>query len=65
MSEQTQPVAEKREEICSVASKLVTVTIFRRYSQECPVGEIVDFHCAAGSPTCQPRCTYKMMLDDI
>ena len=56
---------EEREEVCSVASKLVKLTIYR-YPSVDPQdqGEIGDFHFNNSSESCESRCTYKMLMND-
>ncbi len=56
---------EEREEICSVASKLVILKIYRYPSADPNAeGEIADFHCNHSSDRCESRCTYKMLMND-
>lgn len=57
---------EERQEVCSVASKLVTLKFTRAVSADQQgEGEIVDFHCNQTSTTCETRCTYRMLLNDF
>lgn len=58
---------EERTELCSVASKIISFKIIRRKSKKATLeeGEIVGFDCASSSPTCESKCTYKMLLDDF
>lgn len=54
-----------KKELCSVASKMVSVTIVRRKTNSSSEGEIISFDCADSSPTCDSKCTYKMLLEDF
>lgn len=57
---------EEREEICSVASKLVALKIYRLPSADPKAaGEIVDFHCNHSSVSCETRCTYRLLMSDF
>lgn len=57
---------EERQEVCSVASKLVTLKVTRVVCTDRQgEGEIVDFHCNQTSSTCETRCTYRMLLNDF
>jgi hypothetical protein len=57
---------EERKEVCSVASKLVSLKIYRLPSlDQKGEGEIVDFHCNQSSTSCESRCTYKLLLNDF
>lgn len=60
-------IVEERKEQCSVASKIVSVKIVRRktnqgYSGD---GEIIGFDCSDISPNSESRCTYRMLMDDF
>lgn len=58
-------IVEERTEVCSVASKLVNLKIYRATSSDQQgEGEIMDFHCNQSSTRCETRCTYKMLLSD-
>lgn len=56
---------EERQEVCSVASKLVILKIYR-YPASNPnaAGEIVNFKCNQSSMTCESRCTYRLLMND-
>lgn len=57
---------EERKEVCSVATKLVSIKIYRLPSSEDnSLGEIADFECSYSSSNCETRCTYKMLLNDF
>jgi hypothetical protein len=59
-------IVEKRREICSTVSKIVSIKIFRQRPKESKtIGEIVGFQCENSSPNCESRCTYKMMIEDF
>jgi len=51
---------EERRELCSVASKIVSLKIVRTKE-----GVIIGFDCASSSPTCESRCTYRMLIEDF
>lgn len=58
-------ILEKREEVCSVASKLVVLKIYRfPSSNPNAAGEIADFQCNHSSTSCETRCTYRMLIND-
>ena len=57
---------EERQELCSVASKLVSVKIYRLPpSKDNPLGVIANFECNHSSSNCETRCTYKMLMNDF
>jgi len=60
-------IVEDRKELCSVASKIVSVKIVRlkKTQDALEEGEIIRFDCAESSPTCESKCTYKMLLEDF
>lgn len=59
-------IAEDRQEVCSVASKIVSVKILRQRPKGASFeGEIIGFECNNGSPNCESRCTYRMLLEDF
>jgi hypothetical protein len=58
-------VIEKRKELCSVVSKMVSLEIQRLK----PLvgqgeGEIVGFNCHNSTQQCESRCSYRLLLDD-
>lgn len=56
---------EERQEVCSVASKLVAIKIYRLPSADSQYeGEIINFECNQSSINCETRCTYKLLLND-
>lgn len=56
---------EQREEVCSVASKIVSIKIVRNIVEDQRAeGEIVGFDCNNSSPNCQSKCTYRLLLED-
>jgi hypothetical protein len=57
---------EQREEVCSVASKLVVIKLFRQIPEDSDAeGDIVGFECNSSSQSCQSKCTYRMLLEDF
>ena len=59
-------IVEERQEICSTASKIVSIKIFRQRPKESKeIGEIVGFNCNSSGPNCESRCTYKMLMEDF
>lgn len=58
-------VVEQREEVCSVASKIVAIKIYRKMPEDFRgEGEIIGFECNNSGPSCESRCTYKRLLED-
>ena len=58
-------VVEERQESCSTVCKIVKVKIFRRrIVGALQAGEIVGFDCASLSPSCESKCSYKLLMDD-
>lgn len=59
-------VVEERNELCSIASKVVSLKLIRQKRQDCysSDGEIIGFECSSSSPTCESKCTYKMLVED-
>lgn len=55
---------EKRRETCTVASKLVSIKIFRKPASDGGEGEITGFECDSSSQTCEGRCLYRQLLED-
>jgi len=55
---------EEREEMCSSASKLVKLKIYRYPSTDPQAGEIADFQCNHSSDSCESRCTYRILMND-
>lgn len=59
-------VIEERQEMCMVATKLVSVRLYRQKELDAPgEGEIVDFHCSSRGANCEHKCSYKMLLLDF
>lgn len=59
-------IVEERSEVCSVASKLVNIKIYRIKEKDCQGdGEIVGFSCNSSSTSCETRCTYRLLLEDF
>ena len=60
-------IVEERKELCSVASKIVSIKIIRQKETQDVLeeGEIIGFECAESSPNCESKCTYKMLLEDF
>jgi len=56
---------ERREEVCSVASKMVVIKIFRKIPEDLrSEGEIVGFDCNNSGANCRSKCTYRLLLED-
>ena len=53
-------LTESRHEVCTIASKLVTVTIYRKNN-----GTIVNYECTRESSSCKSRCSYRMLMKDF
>lgn len=51
---------EIRKETCTVASKLVTVKLYRALNTEL----IIRFECDSSADKCLSRCTYKQLTED-
>lgn len=59
-------IMEQREEVCSVASKVVVIKIYRKTPEDqFSEGEIIGFDCNNNSPNCEKKCTYKLLLVDF
>jgi hypothetical protein len=58
-------IVEEKKELCSIASKIVSVRIVRQIVKPTEEGRITGFSCADSSSTCESRCTYKMILEDF
>ena len=58
-------VIEKRKELCSVVTKMVSLEIYRLK----PLvgqgeGEIIGFNCHNSTQQCESRCSYRFLLED-